>query len=63
MDPFLSAHMGWRAYRAAKDECGAQDEELKLCSAVVTNPYAIAERISRASGRPWRGPVLITPGV
>jgi glutamate/tyrosine decarboxylase-like PLP-dependent enzyme len=62
MDPFAAAHLGWQDYHQAKAECGATDDELKQCSGVVSNPYEIAERISRASGRPWRGPVLITPG-
>ena len=62
MDPFAAAHAGWQGYRREKENCGATDEDLKLCSGVVSNPYDIAERISRASGRPWRGPVIITPG-
>lgn len=62
LDLFDAAHMGWRRFDALLAESGAEDEALQACSFVLQNPYEIAERLSRASGQPWRGPVLITPG-
>lgn len=62
LDIFDAAHMGWRRFDALRAESVATDDELKRCSTVLGNPFEMAERISRAAGRPWRGPVLITPG-
>lgn len=62
LDPFAAAHMGWRRFEALRDERGVTNDEMRAASAVLCNPYDIAHRISKASGRDYRGPVLITPG-
>ena len=62
MDAFTAGHMGWARYRELMEQHGFEDELLKAASAVVGNPFAAADRIAAASGRPWRGPVLLVPG-
>lgn len=62
LDVFDAAHMGWRRFDALCAESGATDEDLMRCSFVLQNPFEIAERLTAASGKPWRGPILITPG-
>ncbi len=62
LDPFMAAHMGWRRFEQLRDERGVSDSEMRAASMVLGNPFDIARRISRASGREYRGPVLITPG-
>jgi glutamate/tyrosine decarboxylase-like PLP-dependent enzyme len=62
LDVFSAAHMGWRKYAALAEEYKPGEDALKACSTVLGNPFELAERIGKASGRPWRGPVLITPG-
>lgn len=61
-DPFAAAHMGWRRFEALRKEREVNDDEMRSASAVLCNPFDIARRISNASGRDYRGPVLITPG-
>ena len=62
LDPFMAAHMGWRKFEALQAERKVSDDEMRAASIVLNNPYDIALRISNASGRTFRGPVLITPG-
>ena len=59
---FEAAHIGWDAFEARRAESGAIEAELRGCSGVLGNPFDYGERLMRATGRPWRGPVLITPG-
>lgn len=61
-DPFAAAHMGWRRFETLREERDVSDDEMQGASAVLCNPFDIARRISIASGRDYRGPVLITPG-
>lgn len=61
-DPVAAAHMGWDAYHARVAEHAMTDAELRGASGVLTNPHEHAERVRAASGRAWRGPVLIVPG-
>ncbi|WP_420430732.1 pyridoxal phosphate-dependent decarboxylase family protein [Hyphobacterium sp.] len=62
MDAFAAGHMGWTRYRELIEQYGFDDNVLKAASAVVGNPFAAAERITAATGQPWRGPVLLVPG-
>ena len=62
LDPFATAHMGWRRFETLREERGVSNDEMRAASVVLCNPYDIARRISKASGRDYRGPVLITPG-
>ncbi|MEE2525691.1 pyridoxal-dependent decarboxylase [Hyphobacterium sp. HN65] len=62
LDPFAAGHMGWKRYHALAAQYGFSEEELRKASAVVSNPFEAAERIGKASGQPWRGPVLLVPG-
>jgi glutamate/tyrosine decarboxylase-like PLP-dependent enzyme len=59
---FEAAHTGWDAFESRRASSGAIEAELRECSGVLGNPFEYAERLTRATGRPWRGPVLITPG-
>lgn len=62
LDPFMAAHMGWRKFEALRAERQLSDSDMHGASMVLNNPHDIAQRISSASGRNYRGPVLITPG-
>lgn len=62
LDPFAAAHMGWRRFRALQTEFAVSDDALKSCSAAASNPGDVWRRISRASGRDYRGPVMLVPG-
>lgn len=62
LDPFAAAHMGWRRFDALREAREVSDADMQGASAVLCNPFDIARRISAASGREYRGPVLITPG-
>lgn len=62
MDAFAAGHMGWARYRELMELHNFEDDLLKAASAVLGNPFAAADRIAAASGRPWRGPVLLVPG-
>ncbi|WP_421785076.1 pyridoxal phosphate-dependent decarboxylase family protein [Hyphobacterium sp.] len=62
MDAFACGHMGWARYRRLIDDHGLSDDILRKASAVVANPFDAAARIAKATGRPWRGPVLLVPG-
>ena len=59
-DAFETAHMGWDAYNRESD--GLDVDAMRACSGVLGNPFEYAERMTAATGRPWRGPVLLTPG-
>ena len=61
-DPFAAAHMGWRQFEVLRAERGVSEADMRAASSVLGNPLDIARRISAASGRDYRGPVLITPG-
>ncbi len=62
LDPFTAAHMGWRKFEALRVEREVSDREMRAASMVLSNPLDVGRRISNASGRDYRGPVLITPG-
>ena len=62
LDPFMAAHMGWRRFESLHAERNVSVRDMRAASMVLNNPYDIAQRISKASGRDYRGPVLITPG-
>lgn len=60
--PFSAAHIGWKAYRQRLDDLGIDENALRPYSGVLQNPFAYAERMTHATGHPWRGPVLLVPG-
>jgi glutamate/tyrosine decarboxylase-like PLP-dependent enzyme len=62
LDAFKAAHIGWRRFESVCESSCVTEQELRAASGVLGNPYEYAERMSAATGRPWRGPVLITPG-
>jgi glutamate/tyrosine decarboxylase-like PLP-dependent enzyme len=62
LDPFAAAHMGWEQFRRLQTTHAVSDEILKSCSAAASNPGDVWRRISRASGRDYRGPVMLVPG-
>lgn len=62
LDPFAAAHMGWNRFRELWNAHGLSDDVLKSFSAAASNPGDVWRRISRASGRDYRGPVLLAPG-
>ncbi len=62
LDPFAAAHMGWERFRELQTTHAASDEILKSCSAAASNPGDVWRRISQASGRDYRGPVMLVPG-
>lgn len=62
LDPFAAAHMGWERFRALRTAHAVSDDVLKSCSAAASNPGDVWRRISRSSGRDYRGPVMLAPG-
>ncbi len=62
LDPFAAAHMGWERFRSLRAAHAVSDDRLKSCSAAASNPGDGWRRISRASGRDYRGPVMLVPG-
>jgi len=62
LDVPAAAHMGWLRYRALVKEHGVSEPEARAASAVVGNPYDIADRIGRLTGRAYRGPVMLASG-
>ncbi|MDZ4317277.1 MAG: pyridoxal-dependent decarboxylase, partial [Phenylobacterium sp.] len=48
--------------RSLQTAHAVSDDILKTCSAAASNPGDVWRRISRASGRDYRGPVLLVPG-
>ena len=62
LDPFADAHMTSEAAAALAAAHGVDDQAMRSRSSVLGNPFQMAERLSEASGRPWRGPVILAPG-
>jgi glutamate/tyrosine decarboxylase-like PLP-dependent enzyme len=62
LDVFAAAHMGRRRFRELVAEHGVAPDAVRARSAVLGNPFDIAERLGRVSGRPYRGPVILAPG-
>ncbi len=62
LDVFAAAHMPSSRFRDLLTRCGVDDAAMRARSAVLGNPFEIAERISRRSGSSWRGPVMLVPG-
>lgn len=62
LEPFAAAHMGWERFRRLRTLHAVSDDILKSCSAAASNPGDVWRRISRASGREYRGPVMLVPG-
>lgn len=61
LDVFAAAHMTEARFQERLAALG-EEAAMRACSGVLNNPYEIAERLRRASGRPYRGPVIIAPG-
>jgi len=59
LDVPAAAHMGWARYQVLVEAHGVSEPEARAASAVVGNPFDIAERIGRLTGQPYRGPVKI----
>ncbi|MBI5941184.1 MAG: decarboxylase [Caulobacterales bacterium] len=62
LDVFAAAHLPSPRFRGLLTRYGVDDAAMRERSAVLGNPFEIAERISRQSGSPWRGPVMLVPG-
>ena len=62
LDVFAAAHMGRRRFRALLARHGAAAAAMRARSAVLGNPFDIADRIGHLSGHPYRGPVILAPG-
>jgi len=62
LDPFAAAHMGWERFRTLQAAHAVSNDRLKSCSAAASNPGDVWRRISRASERDYRGPVMLVPG-
>lgn len=62
LDPFADAHMTAGAAATLAAAHGVDDQAMRARSSVLGNPFQVAERLSEASGRPWRGPVILAPG-
>ncbi|HVI33514.1 pyridoxal phosphate-dependent decarboxylase family protein [Phenylobacterium sp.] len=62
LDPFADAQMSPAAAAALAARHGVDDLAMRSRSSVLGNPFQMAERLSEASGRPWRGPVILAPG-
>lgn len=62
LDPFAAAHMGWRAFEQIQIERNVDEGALRGASMVLGNPFEVARRIGKCTGRDYLGPVLITPG-
>jgi glutamate/tyrosine decarboxylase-like PLP-dependent enzyme len=62
LDPFMAAHMGWRAFEQIQLERSVEEADLRAASMVLGNPFDVARRIRVCTRRDYLGPVLITPG-
>jgi glutamate/tyrosine decarboxylase-like PLP-dependent enzyme len=62
LDVFAAAHMPSARFRGLLARYGVDDAAMRERSAVLGNPFEIAERIARRGGAPWRGPVMLVPG-
>ncbi len=62
LDPFMAAHMGWREFERIEVERNVDEADLRAASMVLGNPFDVARRIGKCTGRDYLGPVLITPG-
>ncbi|MFN3229986.1 MAG: pyridoxal phosphate-dependent decarboxylase family protein, partial [Asticcacaulis sp.] len=62
LDPFVAGHAGWEAFDALYAEHNLSDTLLKSCSAAIGNPVLTAQRIARAMGTDYYGPVILVPG-
>lgn len=58
---FEAGHMGWERFAALVAEYGIDEEELRGCSAVASNPFEFSRRITAAYGVDWLGPVVLVP--
>lgn len=61
LDLFDAAHMGWKRFGQLLAEYSVPLDALRNYSAVASNPYRFGERMTRAFGAPYRGPVLLVP--
>lgn len=62
LDVFAAAHMSQARFDRLLQSHAEDDAAMRACSSVLGNPYEAAERLSRLSGRPYRGPVILAPG-
>ncbi len=58
---FQAAHMGWKRFGELLAEHSVVLDDLRGYSGVATNPYEFGERMTRAFGQPYRGPVMLVP--
>jgi len=61
MDLFDGAHMGWARFDELLALFDVPADDLRNYSAVASNPYEFAQRIEKALGIIYRGPVLLVP--
>lgn len=61
LDLFDGAHMGWKRFSELLDLYKVPIDDLRGYSAVAGNPHDFAERISKALGIKYRGPILLVP--
>lgn len=62
IDAFAAAHLPSARFQALLSRHDVGEDEMRAASAVLGNPFEIAERIARRGGAPWRGPVMLVPG-
>ncbi|NVJ97512.1 MAG: decarboxylase [Alphaproteobacteria bacterium] len=61
LDLFEGAHMGWQRFGELLAEHEVPLDDLREFSCVATNPYEFGERMTKAFGQPYRGPVMLVP--
>ena len=57
-----AAHIGWRRFETLCHRHSVTDAALRSCSAVAGNAAHVLQRISRAIGHDYLGPVVLVPG-
>lgn len=62
LDVFSAAHLSAAAADRLAHRHRLDDAALREASGVLGNALEVAERVSRLSGRPYRGPVMLIPG-
>lgn len=62
VDVFAAAHQSDAAADRLVSARQLGEPAMRARSAVLGNPFEMAERLGRLSGRPYRGPVILAPG-
>lgn len=62
LDVFVAAHRPAERVSDLMTRHGVRDAAMRARSAVLGNPFEVAERIARRAGEPYRGPVILAPG-